>query len=78
MATKQKPCAETVPNSAILTKREAAQLLSCTVRYLERQIHAGRLRACKPTGKLVRILRSDIDAFLLSGASIAYVKGGGQ
>ena len=65
------PSAETVTNSAILTKKEAAQLLHCTTRYLERQIRAGRLRACKPTGKLVRILRSDIDAFLMSGASIA-------
>jgi len=68
--SKPKPQAETVNNSAILTKKEAAELLRCTPRYLERQVRAGRLRACKPTGKLVRILRSDIDAFLLSGASI--------
>jgi hypothetical protein len=34
-------------------------------------IRSGRLRACKPTGKFVRILRRDIDAFLNSGASIA-------
>jgi len=82
MASKNKPSVETVSNSAslhavglthaaILTKQEAAALLRCTTRYLERQIRAGRLRACKPTGKLVRILRRDIDAFLDSGASIA-------
>jgi excisionase family DNA binding protein len=65
-----KPSAEAV-NSAILTKQEAAELLQCTVRYLERQIRAGRLRAMKPTGKLVRIFRRDLDAFLESGASIA-------
>jgi excisionase family DNA binding protein len=65
------PEAELVSNSAILTKQEAAALLRCTPRYLERQIRAGRLRACKPTGKLVRILRRDLDAFLESGASIA-------
>jgi len=70
-SSKPKPQAEAVTNSAILTKKEAAQLLQCTTRYLERQIRAGRLRALKPTGKLVRIFRSDIDAFLLSGASIA-------
>ena len=58
-------------NAAILTKQDAAALLQCTVRYIERQIRAGRLRACKPTGKLVRILRRDFDAFLESGASIA-------
>jgi excisionase family DNA binding protein len=57
-------------NSAILTKKEAAQLLRCTTRYLERQIRVGRLRAMKPSGKLVRIFRRDIDAFLESGASI--------
>jgi excisionase family DNA binding protein len=77
-----KPFAEAVSNSAssqaaelnsaaILTKQQAGELLGCTVRYIERQIHAGRLRACKPTGKFVRIFRRDIDAFLLSGASIA-------
>ena len=82
MASRTKPFAEAVQNSvaqaplsfngaAILTKQEAAGLLRCTTRYLERQIKAGRLRACKPTGKLVRILRRDIDAFLDSGASIA-------
>ena len=58
-------------NSAILTKPEAAEYIRCTVRYIERQIRAGRLKACKPTGKLVRIYRHDIDAFLQSGASIA-------
>jgi excisionase family DNA binding protein len=55
---------------AILTKREAAALLRTTPRYIERQIRAGRLRACKPSGKLVRILRRDLDAFLNSGATV--------
>jgi excisionase family DNA binding protein len=54
----------------ILNKREAAELLGCSVRYIERQIRAGRLRACKLSGKLVRILRRDFDAFLESGATI--------
>jgi excisionase family DNA binding protein len=58
-------------NAAILTKRQAAELLGCTVRYIERQIRAGRLRACKPSGKFVRILGKDITTFLESGASIA-------
>jgi excisionase family DNA binding protein len=64
-----KPPAE-AGNSAILTKQEAADFLRSTVRYLERQIRAGRLRAMKPTGKLVRIYRRDLDAFLQSGATI--------
>ena len=72
MATKpkDKPQAEAV-NSAILTKAQAAEYIQVTPRYLERQVRAGRLRAMKPTGKLVRFFRRDLDAFLLSGASIA-------
>jgi excisionase family DNA binding protein len=58
-------------NAAILSKQQAAELLGCTVRYIERQIRAGRLRACKPSGKFVRILGKDITSFLESGASIA-------
>jgi excisionase family DNA binding protein len=65
-----KPQAEAA-NSAILTKQEAAEVLGCTTRYIERQIRAGRLRACKPSGKFVRIFRKDINAFLESCASIA-------
>jgi len=57
-------------DAVILTKREAANYVRCTPRYLERQIRAGRLRALKPTGKLVRIRRTDLDAFLESGATI--------
>jgi excisionase family DNA binding protein len=69
MAKPKKPQAE-AGNSVILTKKEAADFLRCTVRYIERQIRAGRLRACKPTGKLVRLYRHDLDAFLESGATI--------
>jgi excisionase family DNA binding protein len=54
---------------AILTKREAANYARCTPRYLENQIRAGRLRALKPTGKLVRIRLKDLEAFLESGAT---------
>jgi excisionase family DNA binding protein len=57
-------------DALILTKREAANYVRCTPRYLERQIRAGRLRALKPTGKLVRIRRTDLEAFLESGATI--------
>jgi excisionase family DNA binding protein len=63
--------AMSLTNGDILTKAEAAQLLRCTTRYIERAIGSGRLRACKPSGKFVRIFRKDIDAFLLSGASMA-------
>jgi excisionase family DNA binding protein len=55
----------------ILTKQDAASLLKVTTRYIDRQIRAGRLRACKPSGKMVRIYRRDLDAFMESGASMA-------
>ena len=57
-------------DAVILTKREAANYVRCTPRYIERQIRAGRLKALKPTGKLLRIRLSDLDAFLESGATI--------
>jgi excisionase family DNA binding protein len=55
---------------AILTKRQAADDVCCTPRYLETQIRLGRLKALKPTGKLVRIRRADLEKFLESGATI--------
>jgi excisionase family DNA binding protein len=58
----------------ILTLNQAAQYTICTPRYLQNQIRIGRLKALKPTGKLLRIRRSDLDAFLESGATI----GGGE
>jgi excisionase family DNA binding protein len=55
---------------AILTKRQAADYVRCTPRYLETQIRAGRLKALKPSGKLVRIRLLDLEKFLESGATI--------
>ena len=65
---------EPLSNSPVLTKQEAATLLKVTTRYIERQIRAGRLRACKRTGKLVCILRRDLDAFLAQGATMEAVQ----
>jgi excisionase family DNA binding protein len=73
MVTQKQPHAEAV-NSAILTKQQAAEYLQTTPRYIERMVRGGRLRALKPTGKLWRVRRSDLDAFLDSGATI----GGGE
>jgi excisionase family DNA binding protein len=71
MATKQlqsPPAGAEIP--AILTKRQAANYVCCTPRYLENMIRLGRLKALKPSGKLVRIRLRDLDAFLESGATI--------
>jgi excisionase family DNA binding protein len=56
-------------NSALLTKQQAAMYLQTTPRYLERAVASGRLRALKPSGKLWRVRRSDLDKFLESGAT---------
>jgi len=55
---------------AILTKQQAAEYLQTTPRYIERMVGSGRLRAFKPTGRLWRVRRSDLDAFLESGATM--------
>jgi excisionase family DNA binding protein len=52
------------------TKQQAAEYIQCTPRYLERMVHSGRLRALKPTGKLIRFRQSDLDKFLESGSTI--------
>ena len=70
-ATKKEPHVEAVNGSTILTKQQAAEYLQTTPRYIERLVASGRLRALKPTGKLWRVRRGDLDAFLESGASIA-------
>jgi excisionase family DNA binding protein len=72
MAEIQHSCGAEVP--PVLTKAEAANFLRCTMRYIERQVRLGRLKAVKPTGKLWRVRRTDLEAFLESGATI----GGGQ
>jgi excisionase family DNA binding protein len=69
-----KPAAEAVKNSALLTKRQAADYLQVTPRYIERAVISGRLKALKPTGGLWRVRQSELDAFLKSGATI----GGGE
>jgi excisionase family DNA binding protein len=69
--TDHKPNIGALNAPVILTKQQAAEVLGCTERFLERQIRYGRLRACKPSRKFVRIYLRDIDAFLQSGASIA-------
>jgi excisionase family DNA binding protein len=56
--------------ASIQTKKEAAGYIRCSTRYLERMVRSGRLRALKPTGKLVRFRIQDLDAFLDSGATI--------
>ena len=61
-------------NQPLFTLKQAARYALCTPRYLQNQIRLGRLKALKPTGKLVRIRRADLEKFLESGVTI----GGGE
>ena len=80
MSSDRKPHAEAVQssaaqvaglsNAALLTKKQAAEYLQATPRYLERMVRSGRLRAFKPSGKLWRVRRSELDSFLESGSTI--------
>jgi len=70
MATTINPLAGAENFPAILTKQQAAAYVQSTTRFLERAIKSGRLKACKPSGKFVRIRLKDLEAFLESGASI--------
>jgi excisionase family DNA binding protein len=63
LARQNKPHAEAV-NSAILTKQQAAEYLQTTPRYIERMVSSGRLNALKPTGRLWRVRRRELDRFL--------------
>jgi excisionase family DNA binding protein len=74
MATTINPLAGAENFPAILTKQEAANFLRCSTRYIERVTRSGLLKVCKPSAKLVRIRRSDLEKFLESGSSI----GGGE
>jgi excisionase family DNA binding protein len=69
----KKPQAGAVNHSALLSKKQAADYLQVTPRYIERAVSTGRLLAFKPTGGLWRVRQSELDAFLDSGATIGGV-----
>ena len=54
----------------LLTKQECAGQAQTSIRYLEREIARGRLKALKLSRKLVRIRQSDLDRFLESCSTI--------
>jgi excisionase family DNA binding protein len=57
-------------NSAILTKQQAAEYLQTSPRYIERMVSSGRLNALKPTGRLWRVRRRELDRFLDAAATM--------
>jgi excisionase family DNA binding protein len=48
----------------ILRKQDVAELLQCTERHVEDLIRRGDLKAYKPSHRMVRIFRRDVEAFL--------------
>jgi excisionase family DNA binding protein len=64
--TKQEPGQTFVVNvpDEFYTKAQAAAALQVTKRTIELWIAAGKLRASKPSFKILRIKRSEIDRFL--------------
>jgi excisionase family DNA binding protein len=77
MATPASVFAETHSNSAYLTKREAADYLKVSPRYIERAINDGRLRAYKPSLRTVRFRRADLESFMDSVCTFFVPKKGG-
>jgi excisionase family DNA binding protein len=72
MQEQSSPLRETVGSGAkepLITVPVACNYITCTRRYLARMVASGRLRALKPSGKLLRFRQSDLDAFLESGAA---------
>jgi len=63
-------CGMSTTIQPLLTVKDACTYLQCTVKYLERAVHAGRLRALKPTRKLLRFRQADLDKFLDSGETM--------
>jgi excisionase family DNA binding protein len=53
----------------LITVPVACDYIKCTRRYLARMVASGRLRALKPSRKLIRFRQSDLDAFLESSAT---------
>jgi len=50
----------------LLTHGQAAQYAICRLRFLQRQIQLARLRALKPSRKMVRIKLAELERFLES------------
>jgi excisionase family DNA binding protein len=65
---------EELNNFVLLTTDQAARYIQCSPRYIQRMVRQGRLRGLKPSGKLVRFRRIDLDRFLESGATTGTAK----
>jgi excisionase family DNA binding protein len=59
------------PVSPYLDKKQASAYLGVGVEYIEDLIRSGRLKALKPSYKILRIHVRDLDALMNGAATIA-------
>jgi len=48
----------------LITKKDAASILSCSVRTIERLVNKDELRLVNINRKVVRLVKSDVEEFL--------------
>jgi len=68
MSEREMQGAEPTAVERLLTKKEVARLLGCSVRMVERLVASGRLTAVKIRGA-VRFRSSDIEQIMMKGAA---------
>lgn len=61
------------PSPDLITIERAASLLACSTRQIWRLIDAGELAVFR-RGRLVRVIRESVNAFVLRHAAIAALK----
>jgi len=55
----------------ILSLNQAAELLGCSRRFLELEAARGKLTVLRPSARLIRIRRTDLDRYLDASAITA-------
>ncbi len=60
--TMTQPEAQTSP--VLITKKEAAEMLSCSVKTIERMIAANGWQTVELSQRALRIVKADIEAFI--------------
>jgi excisionase family DNA binding protein len=68
MSEREMQGAEPTAVERLLTKKEVARLLGCSVRMVERLVASGRLTAVKIRGA-VRFRFSDVEHIMMKGAA---------
>jgi excisionase family DNA binding protein len=58
------PCMPKSDSHAFLTLAEAAEEIGCTRRFLETRIEDGELKVFKPSSRLVRVRRVELERWI--------------